>query len=164
MSPRTIGVIALLAAGIAGCAVLQHGRIGESRGAPASNAVSVQERPATPEDLRILDRADQILSDATKWDRADDRVCEPADRTWSLFCALQQATTEVIAQYDHDDRMGQAALREVRLVIEDLPGGRQFQHRLMDFNNLSTTRFEDIKMVLHRARDRVATQLAAQAN
>ena len=55
----------------------------------------------------------------------------------------------------HDDKMGQAATREVRRVIEELNPGRKFQHRLMDYNNLPSTTFEDIKKVLHLARQRV---------
>ena len=120
------------------------------------------ERPATPEDLRILERADQILSDSTKWDRADDRVCNPSDTTWSLFCAVEKATAEVLGEYRHEDRLGQAATREVRRVIEDLNPGRRFEHRLMDYNNLPTTSFDDIKRVLRLARERVAAQLAGR--
>ena len=123
----------------------------------------VAERPATPEDLRILERADEILSDATKWDRADDRVCNAADTTWSLFCAVKQATEEVLGMYRHEDKMGQAATREVRRVIEELNPGHKFQHRLMDYNNLPTTSFEEIKKVLHLARQRVASQLQTRA-
>ena len=36
------------------------------------------------------------------------------------------------------------------------------QHRLTDYNNLPSTRFEDIKHVLQVATDRVSTRLAAQ--
>jgi len=120
------------------------------------------ERAATPEDLRILERADQILSDSTKWDRADDRVCNATDTTWSLFCAVAKATAEVLGEYQHDDRMGQAATREVRRVIEDLNPGRRFEHRLMDYNNLPTTSFDDIKRVLRLARERLEAQSAGR--
>jgi len=128
-----------------------------------SQSVTAVERPATSDDLRILERADEILSDSTKWDRADDRICNPSDTTWSLFCAVKRATEEVLGAYRHDDKMGQAALREVRRVIEDLNPGRTFQHRPMDYNNLPSTTCQDIKKVLHLARQRVATALAARA-
>ena len=117
------------------------------------------ERSATAEDIRIIDRADQILSDASKWDRADDRICKETDTTWSLFCAIEKATTEVLGSYNHDDRMGQAVTREIRRVIEELNPGRQFEHRLMNYNNLPTTRFEDIKKVLRMTRERLAAQI-----
>ena len=55
--------------------------------------------------------------------------------------------------------MGQAATREVWRVIEELNPGRTFQHRLMDYNNLPTTRFEDIKKVLQMTRDRLTAQI-----
>ena len=130
---------------------------------PPVVSVPAVERRATADDLRILDRADQILSDSTKWDRADDRVCKPSDTTRSLFCAVKQATEEVLGEYRHDDKLGQAALREIRRVIEDLNPGRTLKHRLMDYNNLPSTSFEDIKRVLHLARKRVAADLAGAA-
>ena len=131
--------------------------------AQAQAPAPVVERLATPDDLRILERADEILSDATKWDRADDRVCNAADTTWSLFCAVKQATEEVLGTYRHEDKMGQAATREVRRVIEELNPGHKFKHRLMDYNNLPSTTFDDIKKVLHLARQRVARQLESRA-
>ena len=127
--------------------------------APVQSVPAV-ERRATQDDLRILERADQILSDSTKWDRADDRICNPSDTTWSLFCAVKQATEEVLGEYRHEDKMGQAASREIRRVIEDLNPERTFKHRLMDYNNLPSTTFEDIKRVLRLARERVAADLA----
>ena len=36
----------------------------------------------------------------------------------------------------------------MRRVIEELNPGRRFEHRLMDYNNLPTTSFADIKRVL----------------
>ncbi len=109
--------------------------------APAEKPQSSKskERAATPDDLRILERA---------------------DTTWSLFCAMKQATEEVLGAYRHDDRIGQAATREVRRVIEELNPGVRFEHRLMDYNNVPTTTFEDIKKVLQLARQRVAADLA----
>ena len=136
--------------------------LGCSRASTAATSPPIVERPATPQDLSILERADQILADSTKWDRADDRVCNASDTTWSLFCAIEKATAEVLGQYRHNDRMGQAATREVRRVIEDLNPSRQFEHRLMDYNNLPTTSFADIKRVLQLARERVSAQLAGR--
>jgi len=57
------------------------------------------ERPPTAEDLRIIERADRILSDASKWNRADDRICKDTETNWSLFCAIEKATTEVLGSY-----------------------------------------------------------------
>jgi hypothetical protein len=63
---------------------------------------------------------------------------------------------EILGDYDHR----RAALQEVRFAIEAAAPGREFEHRLRDYNNLSTTRFEDLKAVLHVARQRVADRLA----
>jgi hypothetical protein len=118
------------------------------------------DRPATVEDLRIMDRAIGILKDEASWNRKDDRECadDTANRKWSLFCALELACTEVLGEYDHR----RVALQEVRFAVEDATHGREFEHRLMDFNNLPETRFEDVRNVLQVARSRVAARLTVQ--
>ena len=64
-------------------------------------AYEQRDQPVTQDDLRILKRADEILSDETKWNRKDDRTCKPEDKVWSLFCALQKAAIAVLGKYDH---------------------------------------------------------------
>ena len=111
----------------------------------------------TVEDLRILERADAFLRDQSAWNRKDDRQCDD-DKTsgqWSLSCALDVACIEELGRYDH----ARAALQEVRFVVEEVTHGRQFEGRLMGFNNLPETRFEDIKSVLRVARERVQQRL-----
>jgi hypothetical protein len=125
---------------------------------PSSNELERRDQPVTDEDLRILQRADKILASAAVWNRHDTRVCNPTDRTWSLFCALDKASLEVLGEYRHRE----GALQEVRFAVEDATKGIEFEHRLMDYNNLSSTEFEDIKHVLKVATDRVAARLAAQ--
>jgi hypothetical protein len=110
-------------------------------------------------DLIILDNADARLSDISVWDRADDRVCEPQDKTFSLFCSLYFGSIEAIGAYQHR----RTALEEIRFAIEDVAVGRKFDHRIMDFNNLPETSFEDIKKVLQVARTRVQDRLGRQA-
>jgi hypothetical protein len=114
-------------------------------------------RPVTSEDLRILTRVNEILRDESVWNRQDDRQCDDdnARGRWSLFCALERACIEVLGHYDHR----RAALQEVRFAVEDATAGRQFEHRLMDFNNLPETQFADVKRVLQVATERVATRL-----
>jgi len=51
------------------------------------------------------------------------------------------------------------ALQEVRFAIEEVSGGREFEHRLMDFNNLAETSIGDVRKVLAIARSRVAERL-----
>jgi hypothetical protein len=114
-------------------------------------------QPVTVEDLRILEKADAFLKDESAWNRKDDRQCDDdkASGRWSLSCALDVACIEVLGQYDHT----RAALQEVRFVVEEVTAGRQFEGRLMGFNNLPETRFEDVTRVLRLARERVAARL-----
>jgi len=115
------------------------------------------DQPVTTEDLRILERADALLKDERAWNRNDDRECDDdkAAGKWSLFCALETACTEVLGEYDHR----RAALQEVRFVVEEATRGRAFEHRLMDFNNLPETRFDDVKQVLRTSAQRIAARL-----
>ena len=149
--------VVLAAAGCGSARVAQPAPyVSASAYTPTSAEAEQRDLPVTAQDLSILDRADAILSDPSKWNRQDDRICTPEDTTWSLFCALQRASVEVLGTYDHR----RAALQEVRFAIEAAAPGQEFEHRLRDYNNLPTTRFEDIKAVLHVARQRVADRLA----
>lgn len=71
---------------------------------------------------------------------------------------MQKALIEVLGAYDHR----RVALQEVRFAIEDETKGREFEHRLRDYNNLPSTRFKDIKRVLKVAANRVAARLKAK--
>ena len=117
-------------------------------------------QPVSIEDLEILDRADQLLANETIWNRNDTRECPSGASTLSLYCALYAACTEVLGTYDHR----RVAIQEVRFGIESVSGGREFEHRLMDFNNLPETTFSDVKKVLALARANVATRLTKSKN
>ena len=124
-------------------------------------AVEARDQPVTEADLRILQRAAVLLKDPSTWNHHDDRVCDDDEAVGkrSLFCALQKADAEVLGSYVHRN----VALQEVRFAIQDLTRDRQTEmvlralrhfslpHRLMDFNNLPETRFEDIHHVLRVA-------------
>jgi len=125
---------------------------------PSSDELERRDQSVTDEDLRILQRADKILASAAAWNRHDTRVCNPMDRTWSLLCALDKASLEVLGEYRHRE----VALQEVRFAVEDATKEIEFRHRLTDYNNLPSTKFEDIKRVLKVATDRVAARHAAQ--
>jgi hypothetical protein len=131
---------------------------GQNTSVATNEGLERRDQAVTEEDLRILQRADKILSSAAVWNRHDTRMCSPADRTWSLFCALEKASLDVLGEYRHRE----VALQEVRFAVEDATKGQDFEHRLMDYNNLPSTRFEDIKRVLKAATDRVAARLAGQ--
>jgi len=117
-----------------------------------------KEQPVSQEDLQILLRAKEILSDESQWNNDDDRVCNDDDTKWSLFCALKKATIETIGEYDHR----RVALMEVRWIIHKLMEGEDFKHRLMDFNN--TREFNDIVKVLDESIQQVQAKLESTPN
>jgi hypothetical protein len=114
-------------------------------------------QPVTVADLEILERADALLADEASWNRRDDKQCEDDDKShkWSLYCAIEAACREVVGTCEHT----RVASQEVRFAIEDVTRGKQFEGRLMGFNNLPETRFDDIKHALRVARERVQQRL-----
>ena len=112
-----------------------------------------KEQSVSNHDLQILQRAKEILSDESKWNSEDDRVCNDDDTKWSLFCALKKATIETLGGYENN----RAAHIEVRLIIHKLMEGEDFKHRLMDFNN--TREFDDIIKVLDESIEKVQGRL-----
>ena len=141
---RTIALTVVFAA-LAGCATTP------------TPSYEDREQAVSAQDLAILDGADAILAEEADWNRHDTRECPPGATTFSLFCALQKASIDILGAYDHR----RVALQEVRFAVEDATKGREFEHRLMDYNNLPETRFSDIKRDLAAARARVAARLGA---
>ena len=115
--------------------------------------------PVSKEDIAIVRRAAQILNSPAKWNRADNRVCPPAAKTFSLYCALEKATDELTKNFEHRG----AAMQEARFVIEEIaPEASQYSHRLMDYNNDPKTSFADIQGVFWLLEKRIAVRLASQ--
>jgi hypothetical protein len=116
-----------------------------------------RDRPVTPDDLRIVAQTRALLANEGVWNRKDDRECTDEEATGkrSLFCALQKATIEVLGEYDHR----RVALQEVRFAIEDATRGQDFEHRLMDWNNLPTTKLTDIWRALDVSTERMRSRL-----
>jgi hypothetical protein len=117
-----------------------------------------RDQAVTAEDLAILHKADEVLASSSVWNRHDTRICNQDDTTWSLFCALEKGSLFVLGEYRHRE----VALQEVRFAVEEASKGMRFDHRLMDYNNLPSTTFDDVKGVLAVATERVAARLAAQ--
>ena len=136
--------------------LLVFGTTGSASATEQPPAHEQRGQPVSIEDLEILDRTDQLLVDEAHWNRNDNRECPPAATTISLYCALHTACTEVLGRYDHR----RVALQEVRFAVERVSDGREFEHRLMGFNNLPETSFSDVKKVLASARAEVAARLA----
>ena len=109
----------------------------------------------TIEDIQILRRADTLLSDASKWNHFGDRECDPVAQSWNLYCVVHRASVDVTHRFEHRS----AAMQEVRWVVDDRTRGIELQHRLMDYNNLPTTTFADIKAVLADAITRLEAKV-----
>ena len=71
------------------------------------------------------------------------------------FATGCQASLDVAGVYAHR----RVALQEVRFAVEEAAGGRTFEHRLRDFNNLPDTELADVRRVLQVARGRIARRL-----
>ncbi len=108
-------------------------------------------------DLKIVQRADFILSDTATWHKQDDRECDDdiANGKYSLFCALYKASVDVTGAYIHRS----AAMQITRFILEKYENGRVNNHRLMDWNNHPDTTFEDVKKVLEESIDTIKQHL-----
>jgi len=112
--------------------------------------------PVSKADLQIVKRAREILNPPSRWNRADTRFCLAEARTFSLYCALEKATDEVSGNFKHRG----AAMQEARFVIDEIAPNRNYDHRLMDYNNDPTTTFADIQRVFRLLEDRIARRLS----
>lgn len=128
---------------------------------PQSNSDDSNVRPAvTKVDLQIVKRAREILNSESKWNRADNRICPAEAKTVSLYCALQMATVEVGGKAEHRG----AALQEARFVIDEIARDRNYEHRLMNYNNDRTTTFSDIQEVLRITESLITLRLKTNGN
>ena len=115
--------------------------------------------PVSRTDLQILKKADEILSSAAKWNRNDNRVCPKDAKTLSLYCALEAATLAVTGSFEHRG----AAMQEARFAIDEITHNKDYEHRLMGYNNDPTTTFADIKKVIALTAKRVEARLKTEA-
>jgi hypothetical protein len=114
--------------------------------------------PVTKGDIEIVKRAREILNSPAKWNRADTRNCPASEKTFSLYCALEKATEEVSKHFEHRG----AAMQEARFVIDDIAPNRNYEHRLMGYNNDPTTTFADIQKVFSLLEARTAERLRTE--
>jgi len=112
---------------------------------------TTSEVAASALDRRIIERADAILVSDAVWNRADNRQCPSGATTWSIYCALERATIEVTGGFHHR----RPALEVVRQIVEGRTKGRNYAHRLMDYNNDPSTRLTDVRSLLAEALARV---------
>ena len=116
--------------------------------------------PVSKADLRIVQRAREILNSPSKWNRADTRVCPSDAKTFSLYCALDMATNEVSGKFEHRG----AAMQEARFVIDEIaPNRKNYEHRLKDYNNDPTTTFADVQQFFRLLEERISKRLAEES-
>ena len=113
--------------------------------------------PVTTADLQIVQRARQLLHSPAKWNRADNRKCPADAKTFSLYCALETATVQSGRNFEHRG----AALQEIRFVIDEITLERNYDHRLMDYNNDPATTFADIQEVFRITESLMTLRLKA---
>ena len=111
------------------------------------------ELPVSNTDFRILAKARQILSGASVWNRDDDRACEDdaKQNSWSVFCALYQASVDVAGTYLHL----RPVIMETRAAVGEMTIGRELGTPLKDYNNLESTTYGDVSMIFDRAAKRL---------
>jgi hypothetical protein len=102
-------------------------------------------------DREILVRASKIISSDSVWNRADNRKCAPAAKTWSIYCAVEQAQIEVAGGFHHRRPAGEL----VRVVVEERTASKKYHHRMMDYNNDPTTTLADVRAVFAEAIARI---------
>ncbi len=105
------------------------------------------EVPVTESDLKIIRAARSLLSEEKYWNKQDDRSCvdDLVNKTYSIYCALRISSLEIEEKYNHRN----AALQKLRHLIHEKYPKRKWNHRLMDFNNMEETKFEDIEKILN---------------
>lgn len=107
-------------------------------------------------DVLILEGAKGLLANPDNWTRNEETQCNLEASSWTLFCALQKASYDVLGEF----QLRRPALEEVRVVVEQL-AGQTFEKRLIDFNNRPETSFEDIQKALDIALGRIRARLPA---
>lgn len=149
----------LILAIVAGASSLVYAQTPQTKGtakAQAGNDDSEVRPPVSKTDLKIVQRARDILSSPEKWNRADTRVCPDDARTFSLYCALEKATKEESGKFEHRG----AAMQEARFVIDDIaPNAKSYAHRLMGYNNDKATTFADVQKFFSILEDRIRKRI-----
>ncbi len=115
--------------------------------------------PVTKADLDIVKRARETLNSPAVWNRADNRECPAGEKKLSLYCALQKATEEVGRHFEHRG----AAMQEARFLIDEITHNRDYDHRLMNYNNDPSTTFADIQKFFTRLEARIAERLRIES-
>ena len=109
------------------------------------------EVPPNALDKEILERASRVITSDAVWNRADDRKCPADATTWSIYCAVERAMIEVTGGFNHRRPAGEL----VRQVVEERSAGRNYSHRMMDYNNDPRTVMADVRSLFAEAVARI---------
>ena len=102
-------------------------------------------------DRAILQRAAAILSSDSVWNRADNRKCPASATKWSIYCSVERASIELAGGFHHR----RPAQELVRQIVEQRTPGKTYEHRMMDYNNDSSTHLADVQSLLAEAISRI---------
>ena len=108
-------------------------------------------------DLKILEKADALLSDSSKWNKITNQECDDAStaKKYSLQCAIYAASVEIIGEFD----WRRPAIKIVLLKIKKYENRRVVFLGTRDWNDHPDTTFDEVKKVLREAIDEVELQL-----
>ena len=133
--------------GDAGAGILRsaYGWFPVAKFAPSSNGLTFEldaKHEVAPNalDREIIIHAAALLRSTGVWNRADDRVCPATATTWSIYCAMEKATIDVTGAFDHR----RPAMELVRILVEERSAGRNYEHRLLGYNNDPRTTLADV--------------------
>jgi hypothetical protein len=109
------------------------------------------EVPPNAVDREILERASTVITSEAVWNRADNRQCPADAKTWSIYCAVERAMIEVTGGFNHRRPAGQL----VRQMVDARSKDRNYQHRMMDYNNDTRTTLSDVRSLFADAIARI---------
>lgn len=98
-------------------------------------------------DRLIVEHAADLIADPPLWSRAATRTCAPDAKTFTLYCALREASIEITGGFDHR----RPALQLVREAIDEQAKSASYHHPLMDFDSDPGTTFSAVQGVLTTA-------------
>lgn len=105
------------------------------------------EVPPSGLDLMIIQRANEILKSGNSWNRTDNHKCPEDATTWSIYCSMNLAITDISGSF-HNKR---PAMQIVRRIVKNRSQGRNYKQALMDYNNDKSTRIEDVRSLFKEA-------------
>lgn len=112
---------------------------------------TTQEIAPNAVDREILVRAMRIISSDSVWNRADNRKCPATATKWSIYCAVEQAQRDVAGGFHHRRPAGEL----VREIVDERTKARNYNHRMMDYNNDPTTTLADVRSLFAEALARI---------